>query len=285
MPDAAKDGPYRVGVLGADVATRLEPLAHQYLSAAGPTLTCERIRIDADRFDLVEDFLEVLAKSGMLGIHVVWPNKPYATARAEWLPSADAAGCVDTLVFRDGGDLVPLGANVTADAFIDLFAQFGIEPHGATLLHGAGHSARSLITALQLLGAAKILVYDPRPENSAAIAENVEATGVRKGLVEIVDDPAAAFQVVGGFADCLNRAAGPRLEVPSGLLRWWFDGPGLQFEAHQQDTSQLLPGWCLSVHRAARARSLWLQEDHDPGNVEQTLARMSDAVHHAGPGA
>ena len=83
-----EDSSYGVGVIGADVSTRL----------------------------------------------VVWPNRPYASYRAEWLLSADAAGCFDTLISRDRGDCVPLGANVTADAFVDLFAQFGIEPHGTTLL-------------------------------------------------------------------------------------------------------------------------------------------------------
>ena len=124
---------------------------------------------------------------------------------AEWLPSAEGAGCVDTVVFRDGGDSVPLGANVTADAFIDLFAQFGIEPNGTTLVHGAGHSARSLITALESLEASRILVYDPRRRNLAAIAENVQATGVRKGLVEVVDDPAAALKVADGLQTVCTR--------------------------------------------------------------------------------
>ena len=282
MPAADKDGSYRVGILGADVSQRLEPLAHQYLSSGRPALVCERIRIDADRYDLVEDFMEMLAKGGMFGIHVVWPYKPYASARAEWLPSAEGAGCVDTVVFRDGGDSVPLGANVTADAFIDLFAQFGIEPNGTTLVHGAGHSARSLITALESLEASRILVYDPRRRNLAAIAENVQATGVRKGLVEVVDDPAAALKVADGFADCLHPEAGPRLEVPSGPLQWWFDGPGRELGAHQQAARLLLPGWCLSVHRAARARWLWLHEVPEHGDVGRALARMSDALGQAG---
>ena len=136
-----------VGVLGAEVSHRLEPLAHQYLSADGPTVTCERIRVDPDRVDLFEDFLEFLPKEGMLGIHVLWPNRSYASSRAEWLASAEVAGCVDTLAFRDRGDRVPLGANVTVDSFIDLFAQHGVEPRETTLVYGAGHTARSLISA------------------------------------------------------------------------------------------------------------------------------------------
>ena len=129
MPAADEDGSYRVGVLGADVSTRLEPLAHQYLSVDGPTLICERIRIDADRYDLVEDFMEILAE----GWDVRDPCRVADTGRT---PRPARSGsrrprppAVSTLlVFRDGGDRVPLGANVTADAFIDLFAQFGIEP-------------------------------------------------------------------------------------------------------------------------------------------------------------
>ena len=39
-------------------------------------------------------------------------------------------------------------------------------------------------------------------------AENVKATGVEEGLVEVVDDPAAAFGVADGFADRLNPGCG-----------------------------------------------------------------------------
>jgi hypothetical protein len=270
-----------VGVVGAEVAHRLEPLAHQYLSADGQTLTCERVQLDADKPDLFEDFLEWLPKEGMLGVHVLWPNRSYASARAEWLASAEAAGCVDTLVFRDAGDRVPLGANVTVDSFIDLFSQFGVEPRGTTLLHGAGHTARSLISALQILGAAKVLVYDPRPGRSQAILANVEASEGQQGFIEVVNDPVAAFELADGFADCLNPAAGPRLEVPDGTVRWWFDGPGRQLDADPALAAELLPGWCLSVHRAAHARWLWLNESADPGLVEHAMLRMSEAVHDA----
>jgi shikimate 5-dehydrogenase len=272
-----RDANLLAGVVGAEVFDRLEPLAHQYLSTDGPTITCERIPSDADRLDLFEDIMEFLAKEGMLGIHVLWPNRPYASARAEWLASAEAAGCVDTLVFRDRGDRVPLGANVTADAFIDLFAQLGVEPHGPTLLHGAGHTARSLVGALHTLGASKVLVYDPRPGRAETIIANVEKSEGQRGFVEKVDDPEAAFATADSFADCLSPAAGPQLEVPD-RLRWWFDGPGRQLDADPPPTGGLLPGWCLSVHRAARARSLWLDEPPNPSLVERSLERMAEAV-------
>ena len=265
------------GVVGAEIAERLEPLAHEYLSADGPTLTCERIPGDADHRDLFEDILEFLAKEGMLGIHVLWPHRPYASARAEWLASAEVAGCVDTLVFRDRGDRVPLGANVTVDAFTDLFAQHGLEPHGTTVLYGAGHTARSLVSALHTLGASKVLVFDPRPGRTDAMIANVEASESQRGFVEKVDDPEAAFAVADSFADCLSRAAGVQLEVP-GQLRWRFDGPGRQLDADPAPTGGLLPGWCLSVHRAARARSLWLDEAPNPRLVERSLERMAEEV-------
>jgi shikimate 5-dehydrogenase len=267
-----------VGVVGAEVDRRLEPLAHEYLSVDGPPLVCARVRLDADRADLFEDFLEFLPKEGMLGIHVLWPSRPYASARAEWLASAEIAGCVDTLVFRDGGDRVPLGANVTVDAFIDLFAQFAVQPRGTTLLHGAGHTARSLISAVHVLGGSKVLVYDPRPGRSNTMVANVQASPDQHGFVEVVDDLVSAFEVADGFADCLNPVAGPRLNVPDGTVRWWFDGPGRLLGAGRPRTSQVLPGWCLSVHRAARARSLWLDENAEPNLVEQAIARMSEAV-------
>jgi shikimate 5-dehydrogenase len=265
------------GAVGAEVSHRLEPLAHQYLSSDGPTLTCERIESDADRRDLFEDIMEFLAKEGMLGIHVLWPNRPHASARAKWLASADAAGCVDTLVFRDHGDRVPLGANVTADAFIDLFAQFGVEPRGTTLLYGAGHTARSLVSAVHTLGASKVLVYDPRPGRTEAIIANVDASEEQRGFVEKIDDPYAALLTADGFADCLSPAAGRQLDVP-GQLRWWFDGPGRQFEADPSPTVGLLPGWCLSVYRAARARALWLDEPLNSTLVERSLALMAETV-------
>ncbi len=170
---------------------------------------------------------------------------------AEWLASAESAGCVDTLVFRDGGDRVPLGANVTVDSFIDLFAQFAVHPRGTTLVHGAGHTARSLISALHILGVAKVLVYDPRPGRSNTMVANVQASAGQPGLVEGVDDFASAFEVADGFADCLNPAAGPPLGAPDGTVRWWFDGPGRLLGAGQPRATRLLPGWCLSVHRAA----------------------------------
>ena len=266
------------GIVGVEVANRLEPLAHHYLSADGQTLTCARVRLDADHADRFEDLLEFLPREGMLGIHVLWPSRSYASARAEWLASAESAGCVDTLVFRDGGDRVPLGANVTVDSFIDLFAQFAVHPRGTTLVHGAGHTARSLISALHILGVAKVLVYDPRPGRSNTMVANVQASAGQPGLVEVVDDFASAFEVADGFADCLNPAAGPRLGAPDGTVRWWFDGPGRLLGAGQPRATRLLPGWCLSVHRAARARWLWLDEDAKPILVEQAIARMSEAV-------
>jgi shikimate 5-dehydrogenase len=272
-----RDTNFLAGIVGAAISRRLEPLAHHYLSAAGPTVTCERVPSDAERVDLFEDILEFLAKEGMVGIHVLWPNRPYASARAEWLKSAEAAGCVDTLMFRDRGDRVPLGANVSLDAFVDLFAQIGVEPGGSTLLYGAGHTARSLVTALHTLGASKVLVYDPRPGRTEAMIANVEASELRPGFVEGVDDPEMAFARADSFADCLSPAAGPQLDVP-GHLRWWFDGPGRQLDADPPPAGELLPGWCLNVHRAARSRSLWLDEAPNPGLVESALERLAEAV-------
>ncbi len=274
-----RDKNYVAGVVGAHVAQRLEPLAHQYLSSDGATVTCEPVPSDADRPELFEDIMEFLAKEGMLGIHVLWPNRPYASARAEWLASAETAGCVDTLVFRDRGDRVPLGANVTADAFIDLFAQFGVAPHGTTLLYGAGHTARSLVSALHSLGASKVLVYDPRPGRTEAIMANVDASDAQRGFVEKVDDPEAAFAIADSFADCLNPTAAPRLQVPVDQFNWRFDGPGQQHDDGPPPTGVLLPGWCLSVHRAARARSLWLDEPPNPRVVKRSLERMAETVH------
>ena len=170
-----------VGIVGVEVANRLEPLAHHYLSADGRRSSANGSGSMPTGADLFEDFLELLPKEGMLGIHVVWPSRSYASARAEWLASAEGAGCVDTLVFRDGGDRVPLGANVTVDSFIDLFAQFAVRPRGTTLVHGAGHTARSLISALHILGVSKVLVYDPRPGRSDAMVANVQASADSTG--------------------------------------------------------------------------------------------------------
>ena len=52
-------------------------------------------------------------------------------------------------------------------------------------------------------------------------------------------------------------------------------------EADQHPTIELLPGWCLSVHRAAHARWLWLDEAARPTLVEHAIARMSEAVRDA----
>ncbi len=109
-----------------------------------------------------------LATCGFAGVNVTVPHKEAVMALCDTLaPSAQAAGAVNTLVFRDG--LIE-GRNTDGAGFIASLAAAGVALKGDALLLGAGGAARAIAASLLAQGMAVTLTNRTRARADALAA-------------------------------------------------------------------------------------------------------------------
>jgi len=133
------------GIIGWPVAHSRSPRLHGFW--------LERHAIDGAYVPLAvrpEDFATAvrgLAASGFAGANVTLPHKRAAFALCDSVePSAQHAGAVNTLVFRDGRIN---GSNTDGWGFLANLRAHGVNPAaGPVLLLGAGGAARAIAAAL-----------------------------------------------------------------------------------------------------------------------------------------
>lgn len=169
------------GVIGTPVSQSLSPAIHNAaFEEMGKPWRYVAIDVDATYF---EDEVACSRDNGFLGLSVTMPHKDAAfVLAAECDEVAKRSRSVNTLVFSETGSIV--GANTDGDGCCD-----ALEHHGASIdgchvvVLGAGGTARAVITALDLRGAAEIVVINRTAEHAHSAAQ----CSTRARVGELVD--------------------------------------------------------------------------------------------------
>lgn len=153
-----------------------------------------------------------LAALGFAGANVTIPHKLAAFAVCDEVePSAQRAGAVNTLVFRDGRIH---GSNTDGSGFVANLRAHGVEPgRGPALILGAGGSARAIAAALQDAGAAVRLANRTR-DRAEALAADLPGLGVIDWA-----DREAALEDHALVVNTTSLGMGGGPELPLGLDR------------------------------------------------------------------
>lgn len=178
-----------VGLLGDPVSGSLSPRMH---NAAFAALALDwayvALPVAAERLD---DAVRGLQALGFAGANVTIPHKrPVIGVCDELSPTAERAGSVNTLVFRDGR---VLGDSTDGEAVTGAIDAAGRR----ALVLGAGGAAQAVAAALRDAGAAQVVTAQRRepgwPPSGDEFDVIVNATPVRD---ERLVEPRAAQQLV-----------------------------------------------------------------------------------------
>lgn len=212
--------------------------------------------------------VEAMRVLGIDGLSVTMPHKADVAAAVDKVsPAARALGAVNAVV-REGAVLV--GENTDGDGFVNaLRVDEGVDAAGMRcLVVGAGGAARAVVRALELAGAAEVIVAARRED----AAERAAALAPKVGRVGTVDEADGAALVVNatpvGMGEVTTLDA-PDLPVPEERL-----GSGqlvVDLVYHPLLTPLLaaarrrgavaVNGVGMLLHQAAIAFRLWTGED------------------------
>ena len=157
----------RYAVFGNPIAHSRSPFIHNFFAEeTGEDISYEKILAPLDGFpDAVRKFFS----EGGRGCNVTVPFKEEAFAMCESLsPRAEAAGAVNTLIFRDG---VISGDNTDGAGFIADLKSQGVRIEGArVLLIGAGGASRGILFPLEAERPASLFIANRTVSKAEALA-------------------------------------------------------------------------------------------------------------------
>jgi len=258
----------RYCVIGNPIAHSKSPEIHAAFAAAtGQQLRYERCLAPLDGFD---DTLRRLVAEGYCGANVTVPFKLDAARLATRLaPRAQAAGAVNTLVFRDG-EIV--GDNTDGPGLVaDIVRNAGVALEGKrVLLLGAGGAARGALLPLLDAGPREIVIAN----RTIATAERlVQDFGAHAGRLEV----SGFADVVGSFDVIVNAtSASLAADVPPvpahvfaprslALDMMYGNKPTVFMEFAASHGATVRDGLGMLVEQAAEAFALWRSVRPDTG--------------------
>ncbi|MET0363311.1 MAG: shikimate dehydrogenase [Sphingobium sp.] len=274
------------GLIGSGIGGSRSPEMHETearalgLPMVYRILDSEVVGYDADGLGRL---LDMLAGMGFDGINVTHPFKQAVVPLLDSLSeAAEALGAVNAILFRDGKRH---GDNTDWSGYRAHFqAGLGHRPHRHVALIGAGGAAAAVGYAHLDLGADSLVIVDPAPERSAALAERLAALF-----------PSASVTTASSAANAIDGADGVVQASPIGML----SHPGLPFDpallaSHQWvsdiiyfplDTQLLnaaaargcatLNGGGMAVMQAAHAFALFTGIEPDSARMLADFARAS----------
>nr|WP_205963663.1 shikimate dehydrogenase [Roseicella aquatilis] len=194
------------GILGWPVAHSRSPRLHGlWLRRHGVDGTYVPLPVRPERF---ADAVRALADLGFRGANVTIPHKEAAFAVCDRVDAtAQRAGAVNTLVFRDGRIE---GSNTDGWGFLASCADSapGWTPDaGPVVILGAGGSARAIAAALLDAGCPRVVLVNRTPARAEALAR---ALG---GPVEVADIPPLAGAAMLVNTTSLGMQGQPALEI------------------------------------------------------------------------
>jgi shikimate dehydrogenase len=163
-------------VLGSPVAQSLSPAIHN-AAFAHMSKPWRYVAIDVDA-KYFEEEVDAARDAGMLGISVTMPHKDAAFALVEHRDEiAQRSGSVNTIIFDDMGAM--RGANTDGDGCCDALVRAGANIEGSrAVVLGAGGTARAVVAALGLRGAADIAIVNRTPSHAQVASECADVARV-----------------------------------------------------------------------------------------------------------
>jgi shikimate dehydrogenase len=213
------------GLIGSGIAGSRSPQMHETEARAlnipmvYRILDGEGMGYDADGLGRM---LDLLAGMGFDGINVTHPFKQAVVPLLDSLSdAARALGAVNTILFRNGQRH---GDNTDWSGYRAHFlAGLGAQPRSHIALIGAGGAAAAVGYAHLELGARSLVIVDPAPDRSAALAQRLGALF-----------PDARVTTAISAADAIKDADGVAQASPIGML----SHPGLPFDPQWLDPAQ-----------------------------------------------
>ena len=168
----------RYAVFGNPIAHSRSPFIHSFFAdETGEDISYEKILAPLDGFrEAVRKFFS----EGGRGCNVTVPFKEEAFAMCECLsPRAEAAGAVNTLIFRDGAIS---GDNTDGAGFIADLKSQGVRIEGArVLLIGAGGASRGILFPLEAERPASLFIANRTASKAEALAAKCRSVSVSAG--------------------------------------------------------------------------------------------------------
>ena len=165
-----------LGIIGYPIGHSMSPVFQQAgLDACGVDARYVAYQVAPDE---VEEFVNGLRQSGILGINVTVPHKlavmPFLDEIDDW---ATEAGAVNTIVNRQGR---LTGHNTDGYGFLRALREGAdFEPQGRrTLILGAGGAARGVVLALAREGVGHLTIANRTPERAENLAELARNRGI-----------------------------------------------------------------------------------------------------------
>ena len=163
-------------VLGSPIAQSLSPAIHNAAFAVmSKPWRYLAIDVDAEYF---EEEVSAARDAGMLGLSITMPHKDAAYALVQHRDEvAQRSGSVNTIIFDDMGAL--RGANTDGDGCCDALVRAGAKIEGSrAVVLGAGGTARAVVAALGLRGAADIAVVNRTQSRAIEASECADVARV-----------------------------------------------------------------------------------------------------------
>jgi shikimate dehydrogenase len=161
--------PDRYAVMGNPIAHSQSPLIHGLFAAqTGQNLEYQAILVEPGQFAAAADAFR--AECGR-GLNVTVPFKQDAWVYADILSArAERSGAVNTLVFREHGDV--LGDNTDGLGLVrDLLDNYGLTlKNKRVLLLGAGGAARGVLTPLLKAEPSRLVIANRTPAKAVELA-------------------------------------------------------------------------------------------------------------------
>ncbi len=268
----------RYAVMGNPVSHSKSPRIHTLFAAqTGQDLEYTAIEVEPGCF---HEAVDAFRDGGGRGLNVTVPFKQEAWVHADILSArAERAGAVNTLVFRDDGEVY--GENTDGLGLVrDLKANLGVELSGArVLLLGAGGAARGVLQPLLGAGPAALTVANRTPEKAAELALLFDDLGAvsasalteleGRGFDLVLNATAASLE--GGLPALpagVLAAGGVAYDLmygnePTAFVRWGWE----------QGASLAADGLGMLVEQAAESFEIWRGVRPDTTPVLDTLRK------------
>lgn len=257
-------------VLGHPVSHSRSPAMHNAAFAAAG-VDARYLALDVAPWNLAA-VLAGFRAAPPLGANVTVPHKVAVAALVDKLDlSAERAGAVNTLEFRDGR---VVGHNTDGAGALDALHEAGVRLPGArTLVLGAGGAARAVAFALKEAGAA-VTLANRSPEKAEALAREGGFTTIPwervKGVLHAVDLLVNATTL--GLHDEPAPADPARMMPGRAVLDCVYRPGGTPLVRAAREAGRVaVPGEAMLLHQGARAFRIWTGQAAPVGVMRAAL--------------
>ena len=249
-------------VLGTPVAQSLSPAIHN-AAFAQMSKPWRYVAIDVDA-QYFEEEVFAARDAGLLGLSITMPHKDAAFALVQNRDEiAQRSGSVNTIVFGDTGAL--RGANTDGDGCCDALVRGGATIEGSrAVVLGAGGTARAVVAALGLRGAADIAIVNRTQSRASEASECADVA--RVGSENDIADATLLINTTSvGMGTNDSPVSATFLHSGLTVLDAVYHPLETAFLAHaRQAGAHTIDGLWMLICQAVRQEELWCGITPDP---------------------